>query len=188
MTENAVGEAIRRVRKERGITQAALAYDAHIDGSTIALIETGKRNPSVKVLLAIADALAVDPGELLPKAHGPLPGATVAAQRTIPLEEFAEALEGLGLGALNDLGRELAREHHKATGAHDWERAADLYRRRLIVWEKIQELDPPLAEITYRADGPTEVLFYRDPTADEEAQLREKLGEYEVVRDLVPAV
>jgi hypothetical protein len=60
-----------------------------------------------------------------------------------------------------------------------------VYTQRLALWKKIQELDPPLAEITYKADGPAEVTFYRKPTPEEEADLREKLGEYTAKEDLL---
>jgi transcriptional regulator with XRE-family HTH domain len=187
---SAVGKAIARVRHERGMTQAGLAHAAGINPSTLALIETGKRGANVGTLLAIAQGLEVDAGELLPKADASLQAARSpsTAQRGLPLEDFEEAIGHLGLGALGDLGRELMREHREAIDARDYERAADLYHRRGILWERIQELDPPLCTITIRTDGPPSVTFYRDPSEEELAELKAKYGEFEVVRDLVPAV
>jgi transcriptional regulator with XRE-family HTH domain len=184
----AVGKAIARVRHERGMTQAGLAHAAGINPSTLALIETGKRGANVGTLLEIARGLEVDAGELLPKADASLQAASSTAQRGLPLEEFEDAIEDLGLGALKDLGHELMRQHREAIESRDLERAGDLYQRRLALWQRIQELDPPAYEITVRAGGSTSVTFYRDPSEEELAELKAKYGEFEVVRDLVPAV
>ena len=64
-----IGERIRMIRKERGITQAALAKKLGISPVNISQIENGSRNPTVSTLQEIADALdvslsaiMVDPG------------------------------------------------------------------------------------------------------------------------------
>jgi hypothetical protein len=95
------------------------------------------------------------------------------------LEELRRAVDVAGRGSGGGCARLVL---HR-----DWERAGDLYARRGILWERIQELSPPLCKITTRADGPTTIVFYRDPTEEEEAELREKYGEYVANRDLVPA-
>jgi transcriptional regulator with XRE-family HTH domain len=54
-----VGKRIRSLRKSKGMTQEALAFESNIDYSYINEIEAGKRNPSVKRLNNIARALKV---------------------------------------------------------------------------------------------------------------------------------
>ena len=51
-------------RKKLGITQAKLAEKANITENYIAMVETGKRFPSVKMLERIARALQKDTVEL----------------------------------------------------------------------------------------------------------------------------
>jgi transcriptional regulator with XRE-family HTH domain len=60
-----IGWNLRRLRKERNITQEDFATDSGIDRGYISGVERGVRNPSVLVLARIARALNVDVGELL---------------------------------------------------------------------------------------------------------------------------
>lgn len=60
-----VGENVRRLRIQKGLTQEQLAFEADIDLTYEGGIERGNRNPSLLVLARIADALAVHPAELL---------------------------------------------------------------------------------------------------------------------------
>jgi transcriptional regulator with XRE-family HTH domain len=71
-----VGRNVRRLRKERGLTQEKLALDAAIDLTYLGGIERGRRNPSVTVLCRLAGVLQVHPGELFDErlAAGPPQG------------------------------------------------------------------------------------------------------------------
>lgn len=60
-----VGENVRRLRLERGLTQEQLAFEAEIDLTYLGGIERGRRNPSLVVLARLAEALKVDPTALL---------------------------------------------------------------------------------------------------------------------------
>lgn len=60
-----VGENVRRLRKERGLTQEQLAMEVGIDLTYLGGIERGRRNPSLKVLASLGAALSVEPGDLL---------------------------------------------------------------------------------------------------------------------------
>lgn len=55
---------IRRIRKDRGITQEALAHEAGLNRAYIGYIERGERKPSVETLEKIARALKVRVFEL----------------------------------------------------------------------------------------------------------------------------
>lgn len=63
-----VGGNVRRLRIERGLTQEQLAFDAKIDLTYEGGIERGKRNPSLLVMVRIAEVLRVPPSELLVSA------------------------------------------------------------------------------------------------------------------------
>jgi transcriptional regulator with XRE-family HTH domain len=69
-----MGREIRRLREEKGWTQAALAVYSGMDPSSINLIERGQRNASTRSVQKIADALGVGVGDLFaPKGQSPLP-------------------------------------------------------------------------------------------------------------------
>lgn len=59
-----IGWNLRRLRKERGITQEDFATDSGFDRGYISGVERGVRNPSVQVLERISEALGVDVAEL----------------------------------------------------------------------------------------------------------------------------
>jgi transcriptional regulator with XRE-family HTH domain len=61
-----IGKRIHDLRKERGMKQATLAFEAgYTNRSTIAQIENGLTLPSVDKVIEIARALGVPPGILL---------------------------------------------------------------------------------------------------------------------------
>lgn len=53
------GQRVRKLRKQRGLTQEKLAELTRIDYSYLNLIENGKRNPSLKVIAKLARVLDV---------------------------------------------------------------------------------------------------------------------------------
>ena len=60
-----VGENIRRIREQRGITQIELAACVDITRSMMSQIEKGIKNPSLQTGKAIADRLECSLEELL---------------------------------------------------------------------------------------------------------------------------
>jgi len=70
-------EKLRRLRTERGLSQARLAARAEVDPSTVNQIERGAREASPATLRKLAEALDVGLAELLedvsPKAPAPSP-------------------------------------------------------------------------------------------------------------------
>jgi transcriptional regulator with XRE-family HTH domain len=63
--EELVGANIRRLRKARGLSQETLAHDAGIAMRYLAGIERGEENPSLLVIVKVAQALYVAPATLL---------------------------------------------------------------------------------------------------------------------------
>lgn len=59
-----VGGNVRRLRLDRGLTQEQLAFEAKIDLTYVGGIERAVRNPSLLVMVRVADALGVPPAEL----------------------------------------------------------------------------------------------------------------------------
>lgn len=60
-----LGANVRYYRKLKGITQEELALDAGMERSYVSDLERGTRNPSVRALGRLADALGVQSHELL---------------------------------------------------------------------------------------------------------------------------
>lgn len=60
-----VGENVRRAREAIGVSQEELGDRAGIDRTYVSGVERGVRNPTVKVLARLAEALAVPPASLL---------------------------------------------------------------------------------------------------------------------------
>lgn len=65
----AVGNAIREIRKRRGISQSALAEECRLDRTYISGIERGQRNPSLTNILKIAAALGTPASQILARAE-----------------------------------------------------------------------------------------------------------------------
>lgn len=61
--EKIVGANIKRLRKERGLSQEALAGEAGLAMRHLGRIERGEGNPTVAVLGKLANVLSIHPTE-----------------------------------------------------------------------------------------------------------------------------
>jgi len=61
----AFGEAVRERRKAKGWTQEALAERAGVAAIHVGFVERGENVPKLTMILRIAKALGVRPGELI---------------------------------------------------------------------------------------------------------------------------
>jgi DNA-binding XRE family transcriptional regulator len=59
-----LGDKVRSIRHERGLTQETLADALHLSVAYVSLIERGGRNPPFTTVVAIARALGVTASEL----------------------------------------------------------------------------------------------------------------------------
>ena len=59
------GEALKRWREKRGLTQEALAHEAGITASYAGQVERGRKTPTLTVILKLCRALECTPGDLL---------------------------------------------------------------------------------------------------------------------------
>lgn len=60
-----IGWNLRRLRRERGVTQEDFATDSGFDRGYVSGVERGVRNPSATVLARLASSLDVDVIELV---------------------------------------------------------------------------------------------------------------------------
>lgn len=60
-----LGQRIKAIRKEKGMTQVALAYACEIEKQNMYRIESGNTNPSIILLKSISEALEIKVSELL---------------------------------------------------------------------------------------------------------------------------
>ncbi|WP_293682230.1 helix-turn-helix transcriptional regulator [uncultured Phenylobacterium sp.] len=59
------GRNVRRLRQDRGLSQEALADAVGLAVTYVGQIERGRRNPTLNVVERFAEALTVDPLDLL---------------------------------------------------------------------------------------------------------------------------
>jgi transcriptional regulator with XRE-family HTH domain len=64
-----VGDELRRARKEAGVSQEWLAFEARLDRTYISHLENGHKSPTVDVLLRICQALGVAASVLLARVE-----------------------------------------------------------------------------------------------------------------------
>jgi transcriptional regulator with XRE-family HTH domain len=65
-----LGVNVRHHRKLKGMSQERLALDAGMERSYVSDLERGMRNPSVRALGRLAEALGIEPKLLLEQSLG----------------------------------------------------------------------------------------------------------------------
>ena len=60
----AFGVVLRRLRKEAGLTQEQLAFEAEVERNFVSLIERGVNQPTIRVIFKLAAALGLAPSKL----------------------------------------------------------------------------------------------------------------------------
>jgi transcriptional regulator with XRE-family HTH domain len=63
--EVAFGIVLRELRKQRNLSQEALAHDADVERNYISLLELGRNSASVKMIFKLAPALGITVSELM---------------------------------------------------------------------------------------------------------------------------
>jgi transcriptional regulator with XRE-family HTH domain len=61
----AFGKVLRAVRTEAQLTQEQVALTAGVERIYVSMLETGKRQPTIKVVFKLASALNKRPSELI---------------------------------------------------------------------------------------------------------------------------
>lgn len=62
---------LRKIRKEKGISQLKLALDLNMSQNTISRYETGEREPGINELIKLADYFDVSVDYLLGRTENP---------------------------------------------------------------------------------------------------------------------
>ena len=73
--EEAFAQALRRVRRQRGISQEQLGFESGYHRTYISMLERGQMNPSLRTILSIAAALKLPAGQLVRDVEQLLGGA-----------------------------------------------------------------------------------------------------------------
>jgi len=87
----AQGQLLSQRMKSVGMTQVQLAEACGVTQATISKLLSGDRNPSVELLGKLAQALGVQPAQLIPS--GPT-GPNAISPVPVPPEHLPEGLEG----------------------------------------------------------------------------------------------
>lgn len=95
---NLIGERVRRIRQQKGLTLRAVEQRARVSATHVSEIERGKTSPTVGVMRRIAAALGVSPAELLdtPPEMQPF-HQTPEQRRRLLLADGSAEMEGLTL-------------------------------------------------------------------------------------------
>lgn len=65
MNTQYIGQRIKKIREEKKWTQTQLSKELDVSITHLSLVESGKKSPSLNLVLKIADILEVDPGDLI---------------------------------------------------------------------------------------------------------------------------
>lgn len=60
-----ISETVKKLRKEKGWTQARLAMEANISQQAVSFIERGRNEPSAEMIRTLADTFGVSISELM---------------------------------------------------------------------------------------------------------------------------
>lgn len=91
---------VRRLRKEKGLSQSEVARSLGVDQVAVSLIELKRSNPTMRLLDAIAELLGVSSAELLSKASGALQKGADFAAAPVP----ARGLPAVRCGSPSRIG------------------------------------------------------------------------------------
>ena len=61
----AFGKVLRQLRKEKGLTQEQLGFDADLRRTFVSILELGQQQPTLQTIFKLSHALEVDPSELI---------------------------------------------------------------------------------------------------------------------------
>lgn len=77
---DAVSVILREIRHEKGLSQETVAARLDVARTYISYLESGQRYPSVEMLIALATALEIRPGEILDRVAG-----RIASGKALPI-------------------------------------------------------------------------------------------------------
>ncbi len=69
-----LGEALRRARKDAGLSQEELAFESKVDRTYISELENGHKSPTVEVLFRMCPVLGMAASEVIAQVERALHG------------------------------------------------------------------------------------------------------------------
>lgn len=75
---HAFGQVLREARQHKGWSQQTLAYESEVDRAFISLLESGRKQPSLTTIWALATALGTPVSVLLQQVEGKLDTPSLA--------------------------------------------------------------------------------------------------------------
>lgn len=63
--EEVFGKVLKKIRKNRKLSQEQLAFVCNLDRTYISLMERGKRNPTINTIFSLAKGLDIPPSDLI---------------------------------------------------------------------------------------------------------------------------
>lgn len=150
-----IGQRLRAERTARGLSLRELAERAHVSASLISQIETGRAQPSVSTLYALADELSMSVDELLFPGTDRTNGSEPAGSESARTEAAVDL--GRGDGPVAVIERIAASA--AAPGNGPLQRADSRKRIRLasgVVWERLTtatEVGTEFLHVTYEVGG-----------------------------------
>jgi transcriptional regulator with XRE-family HTH domain len=63
--EELFGNVLKQVRNEKGISQEELGFESGYHRTYISMLERGKKSPSLKTIFQLAQALDVEPSDIM---------------------------------------------------------------------------------------------------------------------------
>lgn len=152
----ALGQRLRLLRSERGVTATELARASGVGKATLSKLETGQGNPTVETLGALAAALQLPLGDLLAELT-PAPVRLLRSTDDVDNPSQQLLLRQTGGAATEmwrlrlDAGQRLDRQGH-AAGTIEY---ITVIRGQLSTGPAANTLDLGIGDfISYRADGP----------------------------------
>jgi len=77
----AFGKVIRDLRREVGLTQEQLGFEADLRRTFVSLLELGQQQPSLTTIFKIAEPLCVSPSEILIRVEGLVSASKALTQK-----------------------------------------------------------------------------------------------------------
>ena len=78
----AFGTVLRRLRKEAGLTQEQLGFEAELERNFISMLELGQRQPTLTTLFKLAAPLKATPSRLVAFVEAEVTTASARGKRT----------------------------------------------------------------------------------------------------------
>lgn len=116
-----LGDNIKRIRKEKGLTQNQLSEKLQVAEITVRKWEKGEREPNLETIRNIAAILGVTPAELIGKEN-----SKVILEEIVQISEsMCHRLQNMALGIMNITGLS-EEESRDALAANLFEKVLDL--------------------------------------------------------------